>query len=214
MLEEGLLEVRETIEKLSGTLIVADVNDFVGVENVWILDILVNGVLDALKHGRDILGTHLSEGPVPELLSVVLMVMVSVAHRVSSTTVVSEPHIVASLVKLNRHGLTELGRGEPGVGGHAKAGHDKHRLGCGTMDGVVANGAGETEHCQDVSILGSRCVRLPVVLVLVNSIGEGVVPLVIGLTGSVSSDGKDSRSSERLHHFCNFVIFVIDSKAK
>ena len=98
VLIEGILHVGETVEELGRTLVVSDVHNLVSVANVRVFNILLNGVLDRLEHGWHILGAHLGEGPVPELLGVKLVVVFRVAHAVVGATVVSEPDVVAGLV--------------------------------------------------------------------------------------------------------------------
>merc|ERR1712051_1067489 len=50
MLVEAVFEVRETIEDLSCSLVVAHVDDLVIMENVRVFNILLNSVFDELKH--------------------------------------------------------------------------------------------------------------------------------------------------------------------
>ena len=98
VLVEGVLHVGETVKELGRTLVVSNVHNLVGVANVRVFNILLNGVLDSLEHGWHILGAHLGEGPVPELLSVELVMVFRVAQAVVGATVVSEPDIVAGFV--------------------------------------------------------------------------------------------------------------------
>lgn len=161
-----------------------------------IFDILLDRILDVLKHGRYIMSSHLCEGPVPELLWIVLVVVVGVLESVRGTTVVSEPDIVASLVKLDGHRFTVLWRREPRVGRHTKARHHEHRLASCTMDRVVTDGAGEAEHSQNVAILSGSSVRLPIVFKLLDVVRESVIFLVVCLTGSMYSHSTDCGDSK------------------
>ena len=112
---EGVLHVAEAVEQLCGTLVIAKVNNPIVVQDVRLLDILLDRVFDCLQHRRDIMSAHFSKGPVPEVLSIGLMVMLDVLHAVMRASVVAEPDIVASFVELHRHGLSILWRGEPRV---------------------------------------------------------------------------------------------------
>ena len=76
---ERVLHVGKTVKELGRTLIVSDVHNLVSVANVRLVDLLLNRVLDCLNHGWHILGAHLGEGPVPEALRILLMVMHHVA---------------------------------------------------------------------------------------------------------------------------------------
>ena len=79
VLIEGILHVGETVEELGRTLVVSDVHNLVSVANVWVFHILLDRVFNRLEHGRYVLGAHLGERPIPELLGVELMIVMSVA---------------------------------------------------------------------------------------------------------------------------------------
>ena len=61
VMEQLVLFVSESIEKGSGSLIVADVNNLIWVSNEWLLYFLGDDVLDMLEHGWGIVHADLSE---------------------------------------------------------------------------------------------------------------------------------------------------------
>ncbi len=115
ILVERLLHGCETIEQLGGTLVVSDIDNLVRVQDVWVLNVLLDRVLDMLQHSWNILGAHFCEGPIPEGLWGFHMVMMSVLQTMGCSTVVAEPDIVTGLVQLNRHGLSVFWGNEPRI---------------------------------------------------------------------------------------------------
>lgn len=75
VVEQLILFVGQGIEQGSGTLVVANVNNFVSVANKWLLNFLRDHVLDMLQHSWSIIVTNLGKGPIPVLLSIITAVI-------------------------------------------------------------------------------------------------------------------------------------------
>jgi len=101
------------------------------------------------------------------------------SQAVISSSVVSEPNIVASLIELKGHWLSELRRREPGVGRHTKTRHDENRLRCSPVNWVVTDRSSKSEQSKNVTIICSSGVRLPIILKLVHCVSKGGVVDVI-----------------------------------
>ena len=136
----------EAVEELGRTLIVTNVHNLIRVKDVRVLDILLDRVLNRLEHCWYITCAHLSERPVPVALRIHLVVKLHVLHAVERASIISEPHVVACFVQLDRHGLAVLRIGEPSVSGHTEAWHDEDTLTSSAMDRVVSEGTSKAEH--------------------------------------------------------------------
>lgn len=93
--KERFLHGGKTIQHLSGTLVISDVDNLVCVQDLWVINVLLSCVLDVFKYGRQIISTHFRKGPVPVELRVVFVVMSRVLHAVVGATVISKPDVIA-----------------------------------------------------------------------------------------------------------------------
>lgn len=93
--KERFLQGGKTIQHLSGTLIISDVDNLVCVQDLWVINVLLSCVLDVFEHSRQIISTHFCKGPVPVKLRVVLVAMSCVLHAVVGATVISKPDVIA-----------------------------------------------------------------------------------------------------------------------
>ena len=68
------------------------------------------------------------------------------------------------------------------------------------MDGVISNGTSEAEQGQNVTILSSCGIWLPIVLKLADGVGKSRILYVIFCAGSLGRRSNQGRSyCERLH---------------
>ena len=110
---EVILQVGETIEHLSCTLVVSHVNDLVSVLDVRFSHWLVNGVLNVANHSWQVIGSELCKRPVPVIFCVVMHAQLLMTLTVNRASVVTEPDVISGLVELNRHRSTKLWALEP-----------------------------------------------------------------------------------------------------